>query len=636
MKRSILLIAFCALATLLAAQTEPDSIVLLDSLSDEIPTGSRYTLSFKGLQLADAESEAVIKVRIGSNAAGIDLHILSEQIYMDNGSDTLILADQIPDGLDAHDYVLYRQARVYVCRDGVVLGYLTTKNYKDEARVVLVNPSALAAYTFEVTDPSSVVEPAQEDYETNISGMLTQLLSDELTNLSPDPYLNTGLLRTGDNASERGYSTANASNGGYGSAIYVDTDNPYSGPMALRLEGQADPDDASGASLTQPIAFTANYPYVVRAMVKSDGWTGKIYLDGETNFIPVSDTGGEWQQVEAVLTPGSTLSEDDYPLTVSNEDYTSDGTLLIDNIEVYQGLTGTSISTKTAVAAAKVSATNTWTPSHSVTVWRLGMTETDADTYSQVDTSLVHVAGAPFFTRYFTGSEAYAIYLPYALTNVTATGTWDYRSHTDYHLYHGLDFICQQMDPATGTFSYLDDDADIDGGLYVIQFADNYEDVPITFDLNPNKSYTPSADATYQALGNAELFTHAVSTDDATATLLFFDEDNHLFNTTGSTNSTADALRPFMPYILNTAGKTSIVVDGSTGIQRLSAAQTGESVLVQPAVGGILLTARANAAYPVYSVSGTRVAQASVTDGRTFVPLSAGLYIVAGKKVLVR
>lgn len=637
MKRTIFFIAALLTGLCAYAQTEQDSIILLDSLSEEIPTGSRYTLSFNGLQLADAESEAIIKVRIGDNATGADIHILAEQIYMYNGSDTLILADQVPDGLDAHDYVIYRQARLYVCRDGVTLGYQTTKNYKDEARIVIVNPSALAAYAFEVTDQTSVVAPSQEDYETNLEGMLASLMPD-LTdeNLSPDPYLNSGLDRAGTNASSRGYYTANSANGGYGSAIYVDTDNAYSGPMCLRLEGQADEDAGTGASLTQGIAFTANYPYVVRAMVKSDGWTGNIYIDGENNFLPISDTGGEWQQVEAILTPSSTYAESSSAFTVSNEDYDSEGTLLIDNIEVYQGLTGTSISTKTAVAAAKVGSSVNWTPSHSVTVWRLGMTESDAETFSQIDTSLVTIAGAPYLTRTFTGSEAYAIYLPYGLTNVTATGTWDYRSHTDYHLYHGLDFICQQMDPETGAFSYLSDDDDITGGVYVIQFADNYEDIPVTFDLNPSKPYTPSTDVTYQGLGNGEGFAHAVETDDASATLLFFDEDNHRFNTTGSTNSNASAVRPFIPYILNTAGTTSIIVDGTTGIQRLTAAQQGESVLVRPATGGIVLTARANASCSVYSVSGVRVAQASLANGDTFVSLPAGLYVVAGKKVLVR
>lgn len=638
MKKHTLLTIALLLGTLAAkAQTEPDSIVLLDSLSEEIPTGSRYTLSFKGLQLADEQSEAIIKVRIGSNATGADLHILADQILIQNGNDTLVLADQLPDGLATHDFVIYRQARIYVCRDGVTLGYLTTKNYKDEARVVLVNPSALASYTFEVTDQSSVVAPTQEEYETNLANMLTSLLPDMTDeNLSPDPYLNSGLDRSGTNAEERGFYTAASANGGYGSAIYVDTDNAYSGPMCLRLEGQADEEAGTGASLTQDIAFTANYPYVVRAMVKSDGWTGNVFIDGENNFLPISDTDGEWQQVEAILTPSSTHSDGSNAFTVSNEDYDSEGTLLIDNIEVYKGLTGTSISTNTAVPAAKVGASVNWSPSHSVTVWRLGMTESDTETFAQIDTSLVTVAGAPFFTRSFTGSEAYAIYLPYGLTNVTATGTWDYRSHTDYHLYHGLDFICQQMDPTTGAFSYLDDDASIDGGVYVIQFADNYEDIAITFDLNPAKPYSPDTEAAFQGLGNGELFAHGVETDDASATLLFFDEDNHLFNTTGSTNSNASALRPFLPYILNTAGQTSIIVDGSTGIQRLTAAQQGECVLVRPTTGGIVLTARANTSCPVHAVSGQRVAQAALTNGDTFVALPAGLYVVAGKKVLVK
>ena len=641
MKRPILLIALCAIASCACAQTESDSIVLLDTLSDDMPTGSAYTLALKNFAVSTSDGEAILRLRIGSNATGADIHFLASQIYIENGSDTLVLADSIPDPLVPHDFVFYRQARIFVCRDGVALGRLNISNYKDgDPRIVLVNPSNVAdGYSFEVTSSDSRIVPDEADYETNIAGMLTDIADD---NLSPDPYLNSGLDRTGSYASNRGYTTANAANAGYGSAIYVDTDNAYSGPMALRLEGQAylgsSEETTTGASLVQAIDFTANYPYVVRAMVKSDGWTGGIYIYTEDNFLPITDTGGEWEQVEAVLIPSSSWSSSSYEtFTLTNEDYDSDGTLLIDNIEVYKGLTGTSIGSATFVPSAKVGASTHWTPSHSVTVWRLGMTETSSSTFSQIDTSLVTVAGAPYFSRTFEGSTPYALYLPNGITSIVADGTWDYRSHTGYHLYHGLDYICQQMDPATGEFSYLDDDASLDGGLYVFQFADNYEDVDIRFDLNPSKSApTPDSDDTYQAYGNGELFTHAVETDDASATLLFFDEDNHLFSTTGSTNSNADELRPFMPYILNTAGKTKIELDGSTGIERLTAAQTGENVLVRAATGGIVLTARANADLNIYTPGGIRAATATVSDGSTYVALPAGLYIVAGKKVIVQ
>ena len=640
MKRILFLIAALSLGLAAKAQTEADSIVLCDTLSEDMPTSTSYTLSLKNFQLADANSEAILRVRIGDNATGADIHFTANQIYMENGSDTLVLADSIPDGLAAHDYVVIRQARIYLYRDGVNLGRNNTANYKDGARIVLVNPSAVVeGYTFEVTDPSGREVPDEADYETNIDNMLSEISDD---NLSPDPYLNSGLDRTGSYASNRGYTTANTANAGYGSAIYVDTENAYSGPMAIRLEGQAYLGDSeettTGASLVQAIDFTANYPYVVRAMVKSDGWTGGIYIYTEDNFLPITDTGGEWEQVEAVLIPSSSWSSSSYEtFTVCNEDYDSDGTLLIDNIEVYKGLTGTSISSATYVASANVAAKTNWTPSHSVTAWRLGMNETSSEVFSQIDTSLVTVAGAPYFSRAFEGSTPYALYLPNGITSIVADGTWDYRSHTGYHLYHGLDYICQQMDPATGTFSYLDDDADLEGGLYIFQFADNYEDVDIRFDLNPSKAApTPSADDAFQAYGNAELFAHSVSTDDASATLLFFDEDNHLFSTSGSTNSNAEALRPFMPYILNTTGQTTIELDGSTGIQRLQAAQTGENILVRAATGGIVLTARANADLNVYSVSGMRIAQTTVSSGDNYLALPAGLYIVAGKKVLVR
>ena len=613
------------------ADERTDSVVLVSSADADMP-GMTYSLSFKGLQLKDASSEAIIKLRTGDNSTGGDLHITGNKIYFIAGTTEVVIAENMPEPLGAHDYYINRSATIRVYRDGTLYGTVTGRSYNDnEPRIVLSNTNDVEDYVFEVISSTSNVVPDEKAYETNLSNMLS-----DFTNLSPDPYLNTGLDRSGENASDREFMTLNAKNKGWGSDIWVvGKDEAYSGPCCVKLEGQS-VNNSAGASLQQGINFSAKTPYVVRAMVKSDGWEGKIGIGNESNCIHITDTHGEWKQVEAVLIPENTWSSSaTEALFVHNADYDSNGTLLIDNIEVYKGLTGTAIGSNTKVVSANVNATTTWSPAHAVDVFRLGFTENNVNVYSQINPELVTISGAPYFTRTFEGSKMNAIFFPNGLTNVTVSGRFDYRDHYEYHLYHGIDFICQRLNDETGKFEYLSEDDDITAGGYIIQFADNYDGMPVRFDMNPSDKFQHHY-CVYQMEGNLE-YRNITLSSIGTSKILYFDEDKQQFNRVGSKNSNAECVRPFMPFIETTENVHVISPEGTTGIRILNAAQgTFSKYVVRPVAHGVEITGHGSSRLGIYNMAGQRVKMAQLEEGVNVVNLEPGIYIVAGKKVLVK
>ncbi len=630
MKYILSAILFACLSLNVSGQEESDSITLLSAASEDMPTG-QYTFTFKNLQLKDESSDAIIKFRIGDNSMGGDLHITNDKIYIDCNGTITNIAENMPAPLEAHDYTIARLTNVRIYRDGTLYGNITHKSYKDgKPRLVLKNASQVSNYEFELTSNSSSITPDESAYENNIDNMLTGF-----TNLSPDPYLNTGFDRSGTNAGNRGFWTANAKNNGWGSDIWAVSEEAYSGPTCVKLEGQS-VYSSQGAALKQPISFTAKTPYVVRAMVKSDGWEGMIGIADESNFIHVTDTKGQWKQVEAVLIPQYTWnSNTTETFYVHNADYDSSGTLLIDNIEVYKGLTGTSIGSNTKVVSANVNATTNWSPAHAVDVYRLGFTENNKNVYSQINPDLVSISGAPYFTRTFEGSKMNAIFFPNGLTNVTVTGRFDYRDHYEYHLYHGLDYICQRLNPDTGRFEYLSSDDDITAGGYIIQFADNYDGIPVRFDMNPADKFQHHY-CVYKMDGNMEY--KNISIDNTyNSNILFFDEDLQQFNRIGSINSNAECVRPFMPFIETSENVHVIAPEGATGIRILNAVQgSSNRYLVKPVANGVEITGHGTSNIGVFNLTGQLMKKAHLEEGVNFIHLQPGIYIVAGKKVMVR
>lgn len=626
------LTACMVLANANAMAERTDTLVLMSGSDADMPS-TQYTLTFKQLQLKDASSEAIIKLRTGDNSSGCDIHISSNRIYAISGSNEVTIAENMPDGLLAHDYSINRVGTIRIYRDGTQYGTCTARSYNDnEPRIVLANTDDISSYEFELTSSSSNVVPDSKTYETNISNML------EFTNLSPDPYLNSGFDRSGENASGRSSWTMNAKNNGWGSEIWlVGSSEAYSGPSCVKLEGQSVYSN-SGASLQQVINFSSNVPYVVRAMVKSDGWEGKIGIGSEPNHIDIRDTHGEWKQVEAVLIAENQWNVSDGTLIINNADYESNGTLLIDNIEVYRGLTGTAIGSNKKVVSANVNATTRWSPAHEVDVYRLGMTENNANVYSQINPELVSVSGAAYFTRSFEGSRMSGIFFPNGVGNVTVSGRFDYRDHYEYHLYHGIDFICQRLNPETGRFEYLSEDDELTAGGYIIQFADNYDGMPVRFDLNPSDRFV-APDSKFNMLGNTEYQNMSFATYDEEAEdhLLFFDESLQQFNRVGSTNSNAECLRPFMPFIQTKENVHVISPEGTTGIRILNAAQgTFSKYVVRPVAHGVEITGHGSSKLGIYNVAGQRVKMIQMEEGVNVVSLEPGIYIVAGKKVMVR
>lgn len=90
--------------------------------------------------------------------------------------------------------------------------------------------------------------------------------------------------------------------------------------------------EGADATLLQNIDLSANKIYVVRAMVNSDDFKGKIGIDGESEYITIGATDGQWKQVEGVFATNTKRTK----LFVCGDDYTSTGVLWIDNIEVYE------------------------------------------------------------------------------------------------------------------------------------------------------------------------------------------------------------------------------------------------------------------------------------------------------------
>ena len=630
----LLSLAVCMLLGSVNAMAErTDSIVLMSSADSNLPT-TTYSLEFTNMQLKDTDSEFIIKVRTGDNSAGGDIHVTSNRIYVVTGTNETTIAENMPDPLAAHDYHINRAANLRIYRDGTLYGTCMTKSYNDgDPRIVLANINDLKGFTFQILSSDSNIPPVATKYETNISNMLS-----DFSNLSPDPYLNTGFSRSGEDAAGRGFMTLNAKNLGWGSDIWVVSgDEAYSGPCSAKLEGQSVRSSA-GASLQQTINFSAKTPYVVRAMVKSDGWEGKIGIGSESNHIDISDTKGEWKQVEAVLIPQNTWNVSDGTLIINNADYESTGTLLIDNIEVYKGLTGTAIGSNKKVVSANVNATTRWSPAHEVDVYRLGMTENNSNVYSQINPELVSVSGATYFTRSFEGSRMSGIFFPNGVGNVTVSGRFDYRDHYEYHLYHGIDFICQRLNPETGRFEYMSADDELTAGGYIIQFADNYDGMPVRFDLNPSDRFV-APDSKFNMLGNTEYQNMSFTSydEEAEGHLLFFDENLQQFNRVGSTNSNSESLRPFMPYIQTKENIHAIAPEGATGIRLLNAAQgTFSKYVVRPVARGVEITGHGSSKLGIYNMAGQRVKMAQLEEGVNVVSLEPGIYIVAGKKVLVR
>lgn len=625
--KSFILTTIMATAALAAsAQTEADSVLLAGSDSPLMPQKSLYTLTLRNVQLNGADKKVEIKIRTGANGSGANITVGDKEIVMSNAKDTIRVAEMLIDGLDKHDYTITKSSKINLYRDGAQVGTIGYSNFKDGNRIVLDGVSAVqTGYALELTADGSVEEPEQETYENHLDNLLKGF-----SNLAADPYFNSGLSRSGDGAEARGHVFLNSCNAGQGSSIWIDNTQAYSGATCVAMSSQAG--ETSPTTLEQEVKLKANVPYIVRAMVKSLEWEGRLGIKGLDNAIHIKDTKGEWKQVEGVLSSQNAATT----IELAHDPDGNGGTVYIDNLEIYEGSNNTSGIKDNKAVMVSVGAGNTWSPTNETSVYRIKLTEKDAETYAQIDMEKVQVTGAPLFTRSFTGSKMEAIYFPYAVGSVTATGTWDYRNFYEYPLYNGLDFVMQRFNPQTGRFEYLDDDAELTAGAYIIQVADNYEGQAITFDFDPSKPDTAEDNGAYRIAGNGSCADVTVEIDAWKE--YHFNADKEVFDQNGSTGSNAKKTRPFLYYIytLEENAPSVIAPDGVNGIQRLTAAKGGNAFTVRPVAGGAEIVSRTRGTLPVYSLAGTRVKNVAVENGVNTVSLPAGFYIVAGKKVIVK
>lgn len=599
-----------------SAQEEKDSLIIAQG--DEITMSTQYTISLKNIKFKTQEGEMTLKVRSASNGRGGNITFTPNQIIYEAGDKKTVIADNLIDGMEAHDYTITRLATIRVFRDGTQIAAVSDNTYRNETpRVVVLGAENLdEGYQITIDSQEKNIAPDIAQYENNIGNMLT-----EFDNLAEDPYCNKGFITTGDGASERKFSTYDAVYGGWGSEAYMDNEDAYSGKYSIRLEGQASwsEEGTTGASLEQNIEMTSQKPYLIRAMVKSNGYEGKIGIEGENAFIHITDTKGEWKQVEGLLIPGSNRTN----LYINNADFVNNGTLRIDNFEVYEGYSNTSIGLKSSVPSVSVPAGTKWSPNKNVNVYMLGLTD-NGSSYSQIDTAKVKVTGGAYLTKNVEGSQMYSMYFPGDLNGMTVTGSFDGNSYNEEPLYNGVDYILQRFDYPY--FKYIDEKETITNGCYLVQFVDNLDGLNVKMFFGKEKSGTEQ-EGEYTFTGNPIFADYSPEKK-----FYKFNESNQRFELTEGVS-----IKPFEAYIATTASQpvSNFTPDGSTGIQRLNGTD-GSRMSIIPINGGIEINAIKKSVVSIYSITGQKIAIERINQGRNTINLAPGIYIVGGKKVAVK
>lgn len=602
-------------ASAICAQ-EQDSLVI--AKGEEVTMSSQYTISLKNIKLKSENSEMTLKVRSANNGRGGNIIFTPNQIVFEAGNNKTVVADNLLDGLDAHDYTITRLATIRIFRDGTQIAAVSDNSYKEETpRVVVMGADNLEdGYQITIDSQDENISPDITLYEKNISNMLT-----DFDNLAEDPYCNKGFKTTGQDASTRKFTTKDAVYGGWGSEAYIETADAYSGKYSVRLEGQASWSDngTTGASLDQDISFKSQKPYLIRAMVKSNGYEGKIGIEGENAYLHITDTKGEWKQIEGLLIPSSNRTN----LYINNSDFVNNGTLLIDNFEVYEGYSNTSIGLKSSVPAVSVPAGSVWSPNRNVSVYMLGLTD-NGTTYSQIDTSKVTVTGSAYLTKKVEGSQMYSMFFPGDLNGMTVSGSFDGNEYDEEPLYNGVDYILQRFDYPY--FKYIDENETITNGCYLVQFVDNLDGLNVKMFFKKEKSGTPE-EGEYTFTGNP------IYADYAPEKKFYkFNEERLRFELTEG-----ETIKPLEAYIATTASQpvSNFTPDGSTGIQRLNGTD-GSRMSIIPVAGGIEINAIKTSVVSIYSITGQKIAVEKVSQGRNSINLAPGIYIVGGKKVAVK
>jgi hypothetical protein len=627
--KAIILTGLCAISAL-TLQAQTDSLLI--AKGDTLNLGNKYTVAVSNLQLSGSGSEAALKiVRPYATSSGTihyygtTIHFLSDRIYAYNSKDTTVLASGLSDGTKAHSYcvVRYLTSLLRFYRDGVLLA--TTRETtmpETEGYIALYGTSQLKnGYNCYIASQTDNLDPDEQALETNIGNMLPTTYG----NLAPDPYCNKGFTCDGLNASTRSFFANGAAFTGWGPAASMDSENAFSGPYCIRLEGQA-VYPSQGASLDQPVSFASGATYLVRAMVRSNGYEGKLAITGESNYIHITDTGDKWAQVEGLLSTSAVRTN----LYLNNADFQNSGTLYVDNFEVYKGYTSTASipSTVTSVSTVPVSATQTWSPTKPTHVYMLGLSDNGTN-YSKIDTAKVKVDGTVYLTKTVKGSQMYSMYFPGALTGIGVTGSYDGHSYTDAPLTLGLDYVLQSY--KYPNFSYLNAGDDVPQGCYIIQFVDNLEGLDVTLHFAKSDAAATSgsqnADAAYELTGNPYYCDYTPS-----GSYLKFDETTQRYMLVSG-----QALKPLEAYIrTSVAAPVYQIVPGDPNrILLASRDNDGSRLSIMPVSGGIVVTALADGTLPIYTLSGQMIQRVNISAGTNRISLPKGLYVAGNKKFCI-
>lgn len=585
--------------------------------------GNSFTLELSNAQLISETDSFTILIRRTSSSSDRKTYItfFSDRV-VSNGE---TIARNLKDGNEMHNYRLARRGtHINIYRNNAL--FASTPNEETGEIPYSTSHSALPyeysiigithlaeGFSADTLSSTTFTAPDEQLAETNIQNMLGG------TNLVTDPYLNSGFTGTGLNASNRSFITNESLLGGWGTEAEAVSES-YSGPYAIKLSGQAfnNGSATTGASLEIPAQLSANTNYLVRAMVKTDGYEGGIYCGTADSYIHIPDTKGEWKQIEGILTPTGALTA----LTIDNEDYENDGTLYIDNVEAYAEVSFTRLASYLPYASLPEGRISRYSYS-GATAYMLEFI-LNGENSSQLDTTNLNYLGAARLTRAVEGSTLYPMYFPGEMKGVQITGSYDGYSFTNLTATMGLDYIIYRQND--GVFETFPIDEVVPAGCYLVQFVDNLADANVSI-MTGRKETLETPQGNYNFVGND---TYQLYTPEGQ--FLRYDAQSGCFRLTEG-----ESLEPFEAYIAPSVTNPVSVYYPSltaTGLQDISSGPESR-MSVYSTQGGIVIYATQNGEIPIYRIDGTLVNTFSITEGENFCPLNVGIYIVKDKKVIV-
>ncbi len=589
---------------------------------------SQYTLRLSDIRLTDPSASfgAVVRRPYGvGNSRGCFVEIFSDRIEA-NGT---VVARSFFDGLGSHDYLIVRSSSGFqLYRDNILLALLseaanlpvTTSQRSSDAEFTVVGCLNLAdGYSASVVSASSAETVDESEGEDNLSLML----SSEFRNLVSDPYLTHGFVTSGLGAGDRIFYSNAASWGGWGPDAEFIQEGAYSGGSCVKVWGQAYNNGSvtTGASLDLSISLSSGLTYLVRAMVRSEGYVGKLYIDGENGYIPIPDTEGEWRLVEGLLSCTATRRT----LKINNADYDNSGTLYIDNVEVYRGYTTTNVGISTThVPFLEIPKGRKYSSAFSRTLYMAGF-ENDGTSYSELDETNIDFIGAARYSRSIEGSKLYPVSFTGDLQLVTVTGSYDGNSYTDHPLFNGVDYILQRY--VGPHFEYYPVDQPAASGAYLIQFVDNLEGQKVSMIMGGSSPVSVPSEGDYRLMGNPTFAQYVPE-----GRFLRFDESAQCFLLTQD-----EGIAPFEAYIETSASNpVSVIYPESlyTGFQQIISGD-GTRMGIYSCEGGVVINSLDRTQVDVYELSGRKWATWEISEGANFQSLPQGFYLIAGKKVVV-